>query len=352
MKDFVILVVADTDIRKDRLKETLKRYRVVCVKGSTAAITMLKGGLSADLFVVDAADAETTLKTVRRIKKGNVGIPTIAMCPVADKGLESRYLLAGITDILYEPVSDAVLCHRIDRVLEELKETKRFERQVLEVTDALRGERQRGMRLTLQILSSLASTIDAKDEYTKGHSNRVSQYSLCIAKAADCLTPKDFEVLMQASLLHDVGKIGIADAIIRKPGKLSDDEYAIMQDHPVIGWNILKGITMLPGISWVARWHHERYDGGGYPDGLSGDAIPIMVRIVSIADSFDAMTSTRSYRAALGEKKAIYELKKGRDKQFDPDLVDITIPLIESGAIHDRGIVDEAQSEVLKEDIQ
>lgn len=346
----IILVVSSKEEEREALKNSLCRKRVIGVRDSAAAVSMIRGGLVPSLVVIDATSEEVTMKILKRISKHISDIPVMAITPPISKELESRYFMAGITDILHHPVTAEVLCHRANRHLKMYDYARDFESRVFEVTNVLRGERKRNLRLTMQILSSLASTIDAKDEYTRGHSNRVSAYSLAIAKKAECLSTDEFETLMHASLLHDVGKIGISDSIIRKPGRLTDEEYRVIQDHPTIGWNILKSITMLPGISWVARWHHEHYDGGGYPDGLSGDAIPVMVRMVSIADSYDAMTSNRSYRGAMSNEKAIKELKAGKGKQFDPYLVDITIPLIESGEIRNRDIMEEAQNEVLKGD--
>ena len=130
-------------------------------------------------------------------------------------------------------------------------------------------------------------------------------------------------------LLHDVGKIGVPDAVINKPARLTDDEFSLIKNHPVMGARILKNIKEMPQLSSGARWHHERYDGKGYPDGLAGKDIPEEARIIAIADSYDAMTSRRSYRDPLPQEVVRNEIVKGKGTQFDPDLADIMLKMID-----------------------
>ena len=130
-------------------------------------------------------------------------------------------------------------------------------------------------------------------------------------------------------LLHDVGKIGIPDAIINKPAKLTDEEYSIIQKHPVTGAKILKNITEFPKLSTGARWHHERYDGKGYPDGIAGEEIPTEARIIAVADAYDAMSSRRSYRDVLPQAKVREEVEKGKGTQFDPVFAEIMLSMID-----------------------
>ena len=130
-------------------------------------------------------------------------------------------------------------------------------------------------------------------------------------------------------LLHDIGKIGIRDDIINKTKKLSEEEFGIIKNHPVIGHDILKNMTEIPNIEYGARWHHEKYDGSGYPDGLKGEEIPEYARIICVADAYDAMTSTRSYRAAMKQRKVREEIENGKGKQFDPIIAQIMIDMID-----------------------
>lgn len=172
-------------------------------------------------------------------------------------------------------------------------------------------------------IKSIASALDAKDTYTHGHSLRVTLYSLILAKYMDGVNEKFMEELETAGLLHDIGKIGISEGILCKPGKLSDEEYEIMKSHPQKGKKLLHSIKKLNSVSEWLNSHHERWDGLGYPNKLKGEEIPISSRIIAIADTYDAMTSSRSYRQALPHEVARDEILRCKGTQFDPALVDI-----------------------------
>lgn len=181
---------------------------------------------------------------------------------------------------------------------------------------------------------ALANAIDAKDEYTRGHSARVAVLSRRIAQEAG-FSDTECEQVYFAALLHDVGKIGVPDDVINKPGKLTDEEFEQIKLHPVLGYQILSSIRQSPYLSVGAHYHHERYDGKGYPDGLSGEDIPVIARVIAVADAYDAMTSTRSYRNALADQRVRDEIANGMGKQFDYEFAAILLRLIDSGAIDD-----------------
>lgn len=183
-------------------------------------------------------------------------------------------------------------------------------------------------RLFEQTATALANAIDAKDEYTHGHSTRVAEYSRKIAEHFG-KSPAECDEIYQIALLHDVGKIGIDESIINKDGKLTDEEYATIKQHPVLGAQILKSITEYPNLIIGAKYHHERYDGKGYPDRLKGDDIPEIARIISVADAYDAMTSKRSYRAPIPQQTVREEIVKGSGTQFDPKFAKIMQHLID-----------------------
>ena len=190
-------------------------------------------------------------------------------------------------------------------------------------------EEQQHLRLMFeQTAASLANAIDAKDTYTHGHSRRVAEYAVKIAEAAG-KSEKECEEIYFAGLLHDVGKIGIANSIINKKGKLTEEEYAVIKTHPVIGKQILSGISQSPYLSIGAHYHHERYDGRGYPEGRKGEDIPDIARIIAVADAYDAMTSRRSYRATIPQQYVREEFIKGMGTQFDPVYAGIMIQLID-----------------------
>ena len=183
-------------------------------------------------------------------------------------------------------------------------------------------------RLFTQTATALVNAIDAKDEYTHGHSARVAEYSKKIAEAAG-KSPSECEEIYYVALLHDVGKIGIPDWIINKKGRLTDEEYAQIKEHAARGAQILQDITVYPHLSIGAHFHHERFDGKGYPNGLKGTDIPEIARIISVADAYDAMTSSRSYRDPIPQQKVREELVECSGTQFDPKFANIMIHLID-----------------------
>ena len=211
-------------------------------------------------------------------------------------------------------------------VLNDMNQTVERARNI-EVT-YLKQERERISRLFAQTAEALASAIDAKDKYTKGHSSRVAEYSKKIAEAAG-KGPQECEEIYYAALLHDVGKIGVSRSILNKAGKLSEEEFQAIKEHPVIGEQILSRISESPYLSIGAKSHHERYDGRGYPEGLKGDDIPEYARIIAVADAYDAMTSNRSYRDTIPQQLVREEFVKGLGTQFDPKFGEIMLHLID-----------------------
>ena len=183
-----------------------------------------------------------------------------------------------------------------------------------------------------QTILAIAKTVDAKDVRTSKHSQRVSMYSVLIAKELG-FTKDELENLRKAALLHDIGKIGIPDSILNKPGRLTDEEYAIMKTHVTRGAEILKDFTIVDHVVEGARYHHERYDGKGYPDGLKGEEIPLYGRIIAVADAFDAMTANRVYRNKIPFEQVLEELRRCSGSQFDPQFAGIFLKLIENGTI-------------------
>jgi len=175
-------------------------------------------------------------------------------------------------------------------------------------------------------LRSLVNAIDAKDTYTCGHSERVAWLGRSLAEAAG-LDSHTVERLYLAGLLHDVGKIGVPESVLTKPGRLTDEEFAIIKAHPRIGARILQGIRQMQDLIPGVLYHHERYDGGGYPDGIAGDNIPLFGRVLCLADSFDAMSSSRTYRNALPLHEVLEEVRRCAGDQFDPHLAEVFVDL-------------------------
>lgn len=193
----------------------------------------------------------------------------------------------------------------------------------------MKKEQERIEKLSIEVIQALVGTIDAKDKYTNGHSNRVAEYSLMLAEKLG-LSPSDKREIYYSALLHDIGKIGIPDSIINKPDKLTKEEYAIIKTHPVIGSQILSSISTMKDITVSARGHHERWDGKGYPDKKEADEIPLAARIICVADAYDAMTSNRSYRKYMKQEDVRSEFVKNKGSQFDPVIVDKMIEIIDA----------------------
>ena len=200
-----------------------------------------------------------------------------------------------------------------------------------EYTKMLDEKTKEIQKMTFQAITVIANTIDAKDEYTKGHSQRVSEYSYALAKELG-LEEKEAQDIRNIALLHDIGKIGVPDSVLNKPGKLTDSEYEIMKQHPIVGADILKDIK-IPGLDIGAKYHHERYDGKGYPSGLKGEDIPFIARIICVADAYDAMSSNRVYRKRFSEEKILEELERSRGTQFDPQIAEAFIRLLKEKKI-------------------
>lgn len=194
--------------------------------------------------------------------------------------------------------------------------------------DEVLASREQTEKMGIQLLTTLVNAVDAKDPYTNGHSNRVAMYAREIARR-DHRNEAYQNRLFYMAIVHDIGKIGIPDSILKKPGRLSDEEFAIIRTHPRQGAEILSDVTEMPWITTGARWHHERYDGRGYPDGLAGTDIPEEARIIAVADAYDAMTSDRSYRARMNQAKVRSIMAEGRGTQFDPHFADLMIEMID-----------------------
>ena len=194
--------------------------------------------------------------------------------------------------------------------------------------DALKKEQKNVKLMVSQTAQALAEAIDAKDKYTNGHSRRVAEYSAKIAKEFG-KSEEECEEIYLSALLHDVGKIGIPNAIINKEGKLTDEEFETIKKHPILGNEILSKISIEPNLAVGAHYHHERFDGKGYPDGLIGNEIPEIARIIAVADTYDAMASKRSYRDVLPKAKIRAELLDGIGTQFDPVFAKIMVDLID-----------------------
>jgi len=226
---------------------------------------------------------------------------------------------------------------------EEIKTQMQIQLELKLKEEKMAQQKKQAEEMTLLLIQTLSDTIEAKDEYTRGHSGRVSEYSALIAKKMG-LSEKDISEIKYAATLHDIGKIGVPDTILNKPSKLTDEEYDIIKNHSTIGADLLQNIEVISYASDIARHHHERFDGKGYPDGLKGEENSVAARIVAVADSFDAMNSRRIYRNPLGRDIIEKELVKNKGIQFDPKVVDAFLELLKEGKVDEIANKDEVLS--------
>lgn len=337
MSDWVLVVDDDTANLKMASRILVsEQMRVSCLKSGEDALKFLQEN-TPDMVLLDlhmpGMDGFETIAAIRADEK-TADIPVIFLTADDDRDTEAKALTAGAMDFIKKPFVPEVLLLRVKNTIELIRLKTSLSNEVEKKTQEIIAQTEKLERLSMQIVKALSGAIDAKDTYTNGHSTRVAEYAREIAKRVGFSKNEQDDIYMMG-LLHDIGKIGIPDAIINKPAALSDEEYEIIKTHPVVGAGILKNITELPKLMTGARWHHERYDGKGYPDRKSGDEIPVEAQIIAVADSYDAMSSRRSYRNALPQQQIRSELEEGRGKQFAPEYADAMIAMIDEDVNYD-----------------
>jgi response regulator RpfG family c-di-GMP phosphodiesterase len=233
-------------------------------------------------------------------------------------------LRLGAYDYLLKPFDDVeIVVEKVRRAGEKkdmARERRELNEQVMAANKQLRSAHERLKKSYIQTLSSMITALEARDSYTRGHSDRVADYTAMIGKAMG-ITGESFNNLVDGARLHDLGKIGIRETVLHKTCALTDEEYAHIKTHPSIGADIIGKMEAYRHLVPMVRHHHERFDGKGYPDGLSGKAIPLQARIIAVADSFDAMTSERPYRKTRTPNEALKEIREVAGTQLDPMVV-------------------------------
>lgn len=327
----MILVVDDSELNLRLAKEILSPlYDVHGVKSGMLALEYLKKRIP-DLILMDLHMPQMNgFEVIEFIHKEDEwkDIPIIMLTADNNRETELHGFQVGVMDFIAKPFVAEIMLQRISRILELSRLQRNLEQEVKYQTKRAEDRRRQVEKLSEEVMKTLANTIDAKDKYTNGHSIRVATYSQEIAKRCG-KSKSEQKLIFHMGLLHDIGKIGIPDHIINKDSRLTDDEYNAIRQHPGIGSDILKTIEEIPDIMIGARWHHERYDGKGYPDGLKGEEIPEYARIIGVADAYDAMTSKRSYREILGQDIVRSEIVKGKGTQFDPKFAEVMIQMID-----------------------
>ena len=332
MADWVIVVDDDvTNLKMAGHILSKSGLRVSAVKSGQAMLDYIAANGAPDLILLDikmpGMDGFETLRRLREREAGRNETPVIFLTADDNEESETIGLSLGAMDFVKKPFIPEVLAIRVRHIIDLNHLQQDLSREVEKKT-------QENANLFIHVVEALADAIDTKDIYTNGHSVRVACYAREIAHRFGYSPQKEKDIYIMG-LLHDIGKIGIPDAIINKPDRLTDEEFGVIKTHSAMGAKILKNIAEMPSLLTGARWHHERYDGSGYPDGLSGENIPEEARIIAVADAYDAMSSRRSYRGIMPQSSVRSEIEKGKGTQFDPIFADIMLAMIDGDPDYD-----------------
>ena len=330
----LILIVDDEANIRELVKEILEE------QGGYETLSASNGKEALDLFLenkdrisIIMSDIKMPimdgLEFLREVKAVDPDAVVIMISALNDIKSAINAMDRGAYTYITKPFKITELLIVVKRAIEKrelLLENKRYQLHLEELVEERTRELEKAYKELDDIFNStlitLVNALDARDTETEGHSERVTYYTLELAKLMGITDKKFLKTLKIAALLHDIGKIGIPDSILRKPGKLTEEEWQIMKQHSLLGYKIIKNIKQLNDVAQIVLHHHEKYDGSGYPVGLRGEEIPLGSRIFAVADTMDAMTSDRPYRKALTFEQTAEELKKWSGKQFDPQVVD------------------------------
>ena len=339
MNECKILIVDDDPAMQKVLPITFEKeqFEPRIAKDGTSALEMLLNDSSFDCVILDIRmPGMQGTEVLAEIRHKYPLLPVIMLTALDDLETAVSTLRKGAFHYLVKPVRKVALIETVrkavnyrtillenERLAKENEEyQKSLELKVEERTRELKDAYRKLKNTNIETVQVLAETIEAKDPYTRGHCARVRHLSLEIAKVMG-VPREERELIEYGALLHDIGKIGISESLLFKAGPLTDEELGAFRLHPVIGENILRDVDFFKPIIPIIRNHHEWFDGTGYPDCLPGEQIPLLARIVTLADAFDAMSSNRPYRKALEIGIALAEIKNGAESQFDPGLVEI-----------------------------
>jgi response regulator RpfG family c-di-GMP phosphodiesterase len=329
-----VTVVDDEPAALDVLVRAARSFQFECQAAPTAehAVALLEKRPT-PLVVTDLRmPGRGGLWLVHEVQRRWPEIGVIVVTAGSDEEPLDRFVNSGVHHYLLKPVRLDEYQHALQSSWQAqvvLRERQRYQ-QLLERT--VSRQTQKLKQTFLSAIESLVRTLEARDTFTVGHSMRVRSYVVRLARALGCGV-RTRKQLSLAAKLHDIGKVGLPEAILNKPGLLTALEFAVVREHPVLGERILNSIIHDPLVLAAIRGHHERFDGSGYPDGLRGDSIPVMARMLAIADCYDAVTSVRAYRAALPVTTALNLLEREAGTHFDPQLVPPFIQMIRAGLV-------------------
>ncbi|MBU0674415.1 MAG: response regulator [Proteobacteria bacterium] len=333
-----ILITDDDHLVREAVVKILQMfgYEVEAASSGEEALDLLRADFDAIILDINMPGMDG-FETMAAIKEKDYGIPVLFLTGAGSMEYAVKAINLGAYDFISKPIEDLDLFNvKIHRAVEKRmyvqQERVYKEKLEIEVRNKTRELAEKNVLLeeysnslevsAVNTITTLQVALEEKDQYTAGHTTRVTEYSSLIAKAMQ-VSSDDLAVLQRACRMHDIGKLVIDNSCIRKPGPLTDEEWQLVRKHPEIGQNIIKPLGFLGREGEIVRHHHERLDGKGYPDGISGDDICHLTRIITVADSFDAMTSKRSYKTNMSRQEGIDELRRCVGTQFDPGVVKV-----------------------------
>jgi putative two-component system response regulator len=345
-----ILIVDDEKILRDLLKKIAadEGFASESVANGIECLEKFRYGDFYDIVLLDIHMPKLSgIETLRRIKKLYPDISIIIITASKEFEYARLALKEGAYDYIVKPFDSSSVRSVINRAVErsrlinDIKDyQENLERKVVTQANQL-------ISLYADTLEAMISALDMRECETGRHSYRVTEYTIILARnfGVPC---SDLESIAKGALLHDIGKIGVPDDILLKPEKLTDDEMEIMRKHPIYGYNLLKKFRFLEQAAEIVLSHHENFNGTGYPNRISGKEIPLGARMFSVVDTFDAMTSSRSYRQAISYEEAIDLIAQSSSSQFDPDVIDVFIQVPKDDWIRARDLIENEQVNYLK----
>ena len=330
-----VTVVEDEPMAQDVLVRAARSWHYECQAAGTAeqALDLLESNPTPIVVTDLRMPGRGGLWLIHEIRKRWPGVGIIVLTAGGEPDATSECLRAGADHYLFKPIKLDELRHVLETTWRTYREECDQSDLRLRLERAVRKQTRRVRRTFLSGMTSLALTMEERDPYTAGHSRRVRDYALDLARALG-IDRKRRRLLSLAAQLHDIGKVAVPDAILHKPGALTEEEVAVVRDHPVVGERILTPVVRNREILAGIRGHHERIDGTGYPDRLGGDEIPLFAKLIAIPDCFDALTTSRAYRNAMTCHEALSILRDGAGQHFDAELVRKFVeiaPYLESG---------------------
>ncbi len=351
-----LLVVEDEPNMRGFLKDFFEKqnYEVYTASNGEDALKLIKNSRPHLVFLDIGLPGMSGMDVLARIREFDNTIKVIMVTGVQDKQKIEEAAKLGASDYVTKPFTfdylqnvalGKVHAQLFEDLRREVQEKGLLYKEIEKKADELQKAYGKLAQTAVQALYALAKALEARDPYTHGHSESVTRYATWIGEKLrgkqgwENVTLDAGKILRNGGLLHDLGKIGIVDGILNKPGKLTKEEWAQVKEHPAKGAHILEGVEEFKDYALVARHHHERWDGKGYPDGLKGKQIPSGARVLAVADAYDAMTSDRPYRKAGTPIEAAKELLKCKGTQFDPEPVDaFIIALKEHGVLSEEDV--------------